>query len=58
MAEWAQEGATALLVVPSVLIPQETNVLLNPNHRDAKKITARGVPQFVYDPRFATDGSK
>ena len=52
--EWAQEGSTALLVVPSVLIPEETNVLVNPNHRDAKKITARVVRQFVYDPRLAT----
>ena len=56
--EWAQEGATALLVVPSVLIPEETNVLINPNHRDAKKITTRVVRQFVYDPRLATGGPK
>ncbi len=54
--EWAQESATALLVVPSVLIPEETNVLINPAHRDAKKITARALRQFVYDPRLAAVG--
>ncbi len=51
--EWVRKGASALLAVPSVIIPEEINVLINPNHRDAKKITARVVRQFVYDPRLA-----
>ena len=50
--EWVQKGASAVLAVPSVIIPEEINVLINPNHRDAKKVTVRVVRQFVYDPRL------
>ena len=50
--EWVQNGACALLEVPSVIIPEEINILINPSHRDAKKMTARVVRQFVYDPRL------
>ena len=50
--EWVQKAASAVLAVPSVIIPEELNVLINPGHRDAKKVTARVVRQFVYDPRL------
>jgi RES domain-containing protein len=35
---WLQNGSTALLRVPSALVPETFNVLLNPAHRDAKRI--------------------
>jgi RES domain-containing protein len=40
-----------LLVVPSVIIAEEHNVLINPAHPDAKRITATKVRRFVYDHR-------
>ena len=48
---WLTSGASALLVVPSVIITEEDNVLINPAHPDAARITTNRVRQFVYDPR-------
>lgn len=49
---WSAAGTSALLVVPSVIVPDECNVLLNPRHRDAAAITASTVRRWQYDPRF------
>ena len=49
---WSVAGKTALLVVPSVIVPDECNVLLNPRHLDAAAITASAVRRWHYDPRF------
>ena len=48
---WLVSGKTALLAVPSVIINEEDNVLINPAHADAKRITAAKVRRFAYDPR-------
>ena len=49
---WARMGRTAVLELPSVLIPAERNYLLNPAHCDfAKIVIARPVP-FAFDPRL------
>jgi RES domain-containing protein len=49
---WLAEGSTAVLRVPSALIPEEHNVLLNPEHRDARKITVIAQREFEYDARL------
>ena len=49
---WRAAGKEAILVVPSVAIPQEENILLNPSHADFKKITARNMGRMDYDPRL------
>ncbi|WP_426075530.1 RES family NAD+ phosphorylase [Janthinobacterium sp. PSPC3-1] len=49
---WCAAGRTALLVVPSVIVPDECNVLINPRHPDAAAITASTVRRWQYDPRF------
>ncbi|MGK5045071.1 RES family NAD+ phosphorylase [Janthinobacterium sp. GB4P2] len=49
---WIAAGKTALLLVPSVIVPDEYNVLLNPRHADAVAITASTVRRWSYDPRF------
>jgi RES domain-containing protein len=47
------EAQSALMFVPSVLVPQENNVMLNPLHPDARKMTRRRRPvPFLYDPRL------
>ena len=48
---WLAAGATALLAVPSVIINEENNVLINPTHPDAAKLTATKIRRFVYDHR-------
>ena len=48
---WLGLGRTALLAVPSVIVVEEDNVLINPAHPDAKRIAATKVRRFVYDHR-------
>ena len=48
---WLAAAATALLAVPSVIINEEDNVLINPAHIDAARITATKVRRFIYDHR-------
>lgn len=50
--KWLQSNASALLFVPSVVIPQASNVLINPMHPDIKLIKAKKIEQFSYDPRL------
>ena len=47
------EAQSALMLVPSVLVPQENNVMLNPLHPDARRmIRQRRLVPFLYDPRL------
>jgi RES domain-containing protein len=49
---WASKAATAILSVPSAVIPEERNYLLNPAHRDFKRIRVRKPAAFRFDPRM------
>jgi RES domain-containing protein len=49
---WARSGATTILRVPSVIVPEEENILINPAHPDAARITASKVRRWLYDPRL------
>jgi RES domain-containing protein len=50
--KWATEKRSAVLAVPSVVIPSELNFLLNPEHPDFSKIEI-GTPKPVgWDPRL------
>jgi RES domain-containing protein len=49
---WIASGSSALLLVPSVIVPDEFNVLLNPQHGDAALIVATALRRWIYDPRF------
>ncbi len=40
------------LRVPATLIPEENNILLNPLHRDFKKITSQAATDFSFDSRL------
>lgn len=35
---WLEEGSSAVLAVPSAVVPAERNYLLNPHHRDFARI--------------------
>lgn len=48
---WLASGRTALLAVPSVIINEEDNILINPSHSHASLISSKRVRRFVYDPR-------
>jgi RES domain-containing protein len=50
--EWIASRSSAVLAVPSVVVPAETNYLLNPRHPSFSKIRI-GTPQaFLTDPRL------
>lgn len=48
---WARSNVSLLLRVPSVIVTEESNVLINPRHPDIVKVTARKVRKWLYDPR-------
>jgi RES domain-containing protein len=48
---WVQRGESAVLKVPSAVIPMESNYLINPNHPDAQLIRALKPIPFDFDPR-------
>ena len=48
---WLKAGTSALLAVPSVIIDEEDNILINPGHMDSVRIVASKVRRFVYDHR-------
>lgn len=49
---WLAGLRSPLLLVPSVIVPEEFNVLLNPAHPASAKINAAPVRQFIYDIRL------
>lgn len=49
---WLKANRSALLIVPSVIVQEEWNVLVNPMHADAAAIAARKVRKWTYDPRL------
>lgn len=50
---WLAQQRTAVLQVPSAVIPEEHNYLLNPAHAGAKKLAIIRSESFIYDPRLA-----
>ena len=50
--EWLQSSQSAVLQVPSAIIPSEWNYLLNPAHPDFPQIQLLRTEPFVFDPRF------
>jgi len=49
--EWLASGATALLKVPSAILPA-TNFLLNPAHPDAARLEIAEIMQVSHDQRI------
>jgi RES domain-containing protein len=49
---WLTKTSTAILSVPSAVIPEERNYLLNPAHRDFKRIRVRKPIPFRFDQRM------
>ncbi|ABD86959.1 RES family NAD+ phosphorylase [Rhodopseudomonas palustris] len=54
--QWLDRSSSALLQVPSVIVPQAWNVLLNPAHPDAGAITIAEIIEAPFDPRLLPEG--
>lgn len=46
---WVHRGQSLIADVPSVVVPEERNLLVNPLHRDAVYLRARKVRRWTYD---------
>jgi RES domain-containing protein len=49
---WLTRGSSALFAVPSAIVPATENVLLNPAHADASRITVIDVSEHAVDRRL------
>lgn len=50
---WTDEARSAVLRVPSAVVPGEFNYLLNPGHPDFKQVKIGAALPFYFDPRLA-----
>jgi RES domain-containing protein len=51
--EWLRSGLTALLRVPSVVVPATWNVLVNPRHPESRKLKIVQIHEHRLDERLA-----
>lgn len=49
---WFQNGQSAVLKVPSAIVPNEWNFLLNPAHPDFSQIQLLQTEPFIFDSRI------
>lgn len=49
---WVREGKSAVLRVPSVVVPVEPNYVLNPRHPDLARVAIGPPLPFPFDPRL------
>ena len=50
--QWAEGRQSAVLEVPSIIVPEESNYLVNPLHPDFSRIKIGPAADFVFDPRL------
>ncbi|MBL6079565.1 RES family NAD+ phosphorylase [Belnapia sp. T18] len=50
---WLRAGRSALLILPSAIVPEEQNILINPQHPASAGIVARKIRRWLYDARLA-----
>lgn len=48
---WLREQTALILEVPSVIVPEETNCVLNPLHPEMKRLRMKKVRKWLYDAR-------
>ncbi len=53
---WLASQRSALLKVPSVIVPESFNILINPLHPDAARISIAAVRPFSFDERLWRPG--
>jgi RES domain-containing protein len=49
---WAGSNAGLVAAVPSIVVREETNALLNPRHPAIRQVRARKVRRWDFDPRL------
>jgi len=54
---WVAVARSAALLLPSAIVPEEENVLINPRHADAARIAVLSQAPLRLDPRLIHGGS-
>ncbi len=49
---WVLSQKSAVLIIPSAIIENEKNIIINTNHRDFSKIKITKIEPFSFDKRF------
>ena len=49
---WLRDARSALFRVPSALVPETFNILLNPLHPDAVQVRIQSAMEYPFDPRL------
>jgi RES domain-containing protein len=52
--DFVREQESAVLKVPSAIVPEESNFLINPQHPDFADIKVRSTKPFIFDERLQT----
>jgi RES domain-containing protein len=55
---WLQEARTAILQVPSTIVPESANLLINPAHPGASTIAILNQRPFTFDTRLWHPGAQ
>lgn len=50
---WVRSRKSCVMKVPSAIIPEESNYLLNPNHSDFNQLSIIKTEDFLFDQRFS-----
>lgn len=53
--EWSKSGRTAILKVPSAIIKNDFNYLINPFHADFAQLEVAEIEEFQFDLRLKAD---
>ncbi len=54
---WLQDGGALIMMTPSVIVPEEWNVMLNPSHEGMEEVRVERSRRFHFDPRLRNRGS-
>ena len=52
--DWLLAASTPILQVPSSVIPEESNFLVNPQHVDARRLSIISMRAFAFDSRLTS----
>lgn len=50
--KWIQSHQSLVLKVPSIILPEEFNYLINPLHKDFNKVRIENISVFDFDKRL------
>jgi len=50
--DWLRQARTALMQVPSVIVPEEFNILINPEHKDSQALRVTKLRRWSFDARL------